>query len=397
MPVYLVHGFRWPRDGFTGIRVHAVLNNLDGLSVEYVQNGSSRCDLIRSLRRAYPDLMKELDQSDLDNEVYAQPGLAGSGRIGGGAGVGRRLEFIEQYNPEDIDGPYATGQPYAYVGDKVVVIAASSGTGVGLNGTSMSQQEALDTTSANTPRRPTPRTTTSHSNSTSKILAATDTTALSINVEDVMANGPGLTNKAWEALADLRDKIAEGEKIGWWVVYNGDPDRSFDDPSDEDEEYDEEIEGVDEEGEENVTPQQREDDIYSDRLERQRSLPLNQKGHRTTESDLPPIPASAIETHPAHISSQYQPQPQPQTPSQVQQQQLPHHYHQVSSPGLTALPPHPSSATVPKQDPFTSISRPNTAPSDIKSKGRDVQDELPKVKEVGKSQGFRRKFFGRKP
>lgn len=50
-----------------------------------------------------------------------------------------------------------------------------------------------------------------------------------------MSNGPVVTPEAWEALAQLRDKIAEGEKIGWWVVYNGDPERSFIDEEEEQE------------------------------------------------------------------------------------------------------------------------------------------------------------------
>jgi hypothetical protein len=67
-------------------------------------------------------------------------------------------------------------------------------------------------------------------------------TALSLNIEDMMAHSPPLTTEAWEALADLRDKLAEREKIGWWVIYNGDPDRDY--PSSEDDDETEDAEGA---------------------------------------------------------------------------------------------------------------------------------------------------------
>lgn len=67
-------------------------------------------------------------------------------------------------------------------------------------------------------------------------------TALSVNVEDVMASGPGVSPAAWEALADLRDKVANGEKIGWFVVYNGDPEREIE-HGESDEDDDDTIDG----------------------------------------------------------------------------------------------------------------------------------------------------------
>ena len=78
------------------------------------------------------------------------------------------LRFIEQYNPADTSAN-ATSQPFAFVTDKV------------------------------------------------------ERSELSIDVGDVMAQGVGAAG--WDALADLRDQIAPGEKIGWFVVYNGDEER----------------------------------------------------------------------------------------------------------------------------------------------------------------------------
>ena len=80
------------------------------------------------------------------------------------------LQFIEQYDPEDCS-PGAHSQPYAYVVDKVIK------------------------------------------------------SDLSVNVAEVMAQGPGGTTASWQAMADLSDKIAEGAPISWYAVYNGDVER----------------------------------------------------------------------------------------------------------------------------------------------------------------------------
>lgn len=340
MPVYLVHGFRWPREGFTGIRVHAVVHNLDDCSVEYIQNENSRADILASFHKAFPEIMKELD-----------------GPVGG-----RRLEFIEQYNPDDMDGPYAVSQPYAFVGDKVVMIAAGPGTGTGPGGGASGpgvaqgisspppsgvgqppapapaaaaggqQQPPLPPESPKTPQKKT-RAATQPMSKSAPFNSPADTAALSINMEEVIADGPGLTNKAWEALADLRDKIAEGEKIGWWVVYNGDPERSFDDveddENDDDEMADEEMVDVPEAADETVAD-------------------------RRLDS-----PTAYLLQHPPLASNQ----------------------------GLTALPVRQAQAA---PSTTTTAARPD------KGKQREVPPEPAKLKESAKSQGLRKKFFGRR-
>ncbi|KAJ9610305.1 hypothetical protein H2200_005082 [Cladophialophora chaetospira] len=407
MPVYLVHGFRWPREGFSGIRVHAVINNLDNLSAEYIQNANSRRDLLRSFRDLYPEIMKELDHSDPETDTYVQPGILGASRAPGG----RRLEFIEQYNPEDLEGEYAVSQPYAYVGDKVVVIAVNPGMGNGSNRpgtstTSASQQKADTPSPTQTQRKPPSRGPTGSMSKAAPFTSYADITALSVNVEEVIADGPGLTNKAWEALADLRDKIAEGEKIGWWVVYNGDPDRSFDGEEDE---YN------DDEGDEYEEMEDVEEEDETEAIARAAISPTSSttvtspgaggaRGHRPAGSDNAPIPTSSIGAYPTtstapaastlgHIASQQQPQSQYQT------------QRQGSSPSLTALPvrpsnpgpaPQPSQAQV--QQPTRS--RPNTAPSEGKGKqkerDKDVPEDPSKLKEANKPLGLRKKFFGRR-
>ena len=242
MPIYLSHGFRWPRDGFTGIRVHAIVNDLEDVSAEYIQNAHSRANILESFRSKFPTLMTELEKP------------------------GRAIDFLEQYDPHD-ESPSATTQPWAFVCDRIVMIAgggnaeyyagqllhkggmrgiigggggggggSGSGTGGGAGGSGgVGRSEAGSTVRKQKERKKTlPMTIAAPFNTPANI------SALSVNMEEVMADGPGMSTEAWQALADLRDQIAEGEKIGWWVVYNGDPDRAFD----EDEEGGEKDEGA---------------------------------------------------------------------------------------------------------------------------------------------------------
>ncbi|KAL6704147.1 hypothetical protein ACN47E_008707 [Coniothyrium glycines] len=76
------------------------------------------------------------------------------------------LRFIEQYDPDDLS---VKDQPYAYVCDIVHEVR------------------------------------------------------LGIDVDDIRGNGVG--EEQWVAIADLRDKVAPGEKLGWFVVVNGDVER----------------------------------------------------------------------------------------------------------------------------------------------------------------------------
>jgi hypothetical protein len=315
MPVYLVHGFRWPREGLTGIRVHAVVHNLDDCSVEYIQNENSRTELLASFRKTYPEIMHELE------------------------GPGRKLEFIEQYNPEDVDGPLAVSQPWAFVGDKVVVFAASpSGGGGGPS------EQPPSTPSSAAQKKPRPAT--QPMSKAAPFNSPPDMAALSVNVEEVVADGPGLTNKAWEALADLRDKIAEGEKIGWWVVYNGDPDRSYDYQDEDEDAY--EYEEMEEDEDEDVDAVEGDEDtIMQPGRRQQQQRPLT----GTNSAARPP-------TVTPHIATQ--------------QQQ-----------GLTALPMRPNHS-----DPTT------VATQFDKGNHKDEVPQGAKDKQSGRS--LRRKFFGKR-
>lgn len=168
MPVYMLHGFRWPRAGFTGIRVYVVLHNLEEAAAEYLQQPLTTELVTESLKKTQPDLMPRLPE----------------------------LQFIEQYDPQD-ESSNTVSQDHAYVAVKVVTIPDGAGASPGLN------------------------------------------------MQDVVEQGSGLSADATEALEELRDRLASGEKIGWFMVYNGDPDRWFP-PSEDEDEYEDEESYVDE-------------------------------------------------------------------------------------------------------------------------------------------------------
>lgn len=319
MPVYLLHGFRWPRGGFTGIRVHIIVHNLDDCSAEYIQNPQSQAELLKSFRSAHPDIMKELEPHTLGN--------------------GKGLQFLEQYDPDDELGETAASQPFAFVGDKVVTIAGGAPVPSGIDSPLASPASAT----APEPATPASAKRSSKGSVSAGIAAAAamKTSALSLNVEEVVAEGPGVTAAAWEAFAELRDKIAPGEKIGWWVVYNGDPGRAYDSDDDEEEEEEGEEEAYDEEVEQGILA---EDPVrgISPPLppppqptfpiaERTRPPPPPPKArlfeqfdpNRSTTQPLPPSPVSPLRSPPTKGSGKRLPgmKALPQQPNPPQQQQ----------------------------------------------------------------------------
>ncbi|KAJ6001438.1 hypothetical protein N7522_006665 [Penicillium canescens] len=168
MPVYMLHGFRWPRAGFTGIRVYIVLHNLEEAAAEYIQQPLTTSLIMDSFNKTNPDLLPRLPE----------------------------LQFIEQYDPAD-ETSGTVSQDYAYVGARVLTIP-DGGDGATAQGGQ--------------------------------------------NIEDVVEQGSGLTEDQTAALEALRDRLAPGEKIGWYLVYNGDPERWFPESESEDGDYSEDYE-----------------------------------------------------------------------------------------------------------------------------------------------------------
>lgn len=62
---------------------------------------------------------------------------------------------------------------------------------------------------------------------------------LSWNTEELDREGAGLSEAGNNALATLRDRLAPGEKLAWWLVYNGDPAREYPRSDDEEDEENE--------------------------------------------------------------------------------------------------------------------------------------------------------------
>lgn len=179
MPVYMLYGFRWPRAGFTGIRVYIVLHNLEDATAEYLQQPVTHQLMLDSLKKTEPGIVSRLPD----------------------------LRFIEQYDPDDTTSETAVSKPFAYVAGKVLTMPDMTSAGM----------------------------------------------SLGLDAEELVKKS-GLDQDAMDALTEFRDKYAAGEKIGWWIVYNGDPDRSF--PQVEEEEEDESLMDEDEYESEDGSEQQ---------------------------------------------------------------------------------------------------------------------------------------------
>jgi len=152
MPVYLIHGFRWPRAGVPSVRVYIVLEDLEDAAAEYIQEPTTTQVLLESFTRNHPGLMSHLPN----------------------------LLFIEQYDPEDISDA-AVSQPYAYVASRAVTLPDNA--------------------------RP--------------------KDGLSKPIDESKAEGLRPSAKELEALKKLRDHIAPEQEIGYWIIYNGDPEREY--------------------------------------------------------------------------------------------------------------------------------------------------------------------------
>lgn len=251
--------------------MHILLHNLEDASAEYIQTSGSQASILKSFREKWPEIMSELDASL----------------------VGRQLAFVEQYDPEDEGGEHSYSQPHAFVADRVVELA------VGAQSLSRSMvspgRDRLSPTSPRSPMSPRSSKNVPTPSKNSFFRALVNPQSLSVNVEDVVAEGPGLSAKGWDALADLRDKIAAGEKIGWWVVYNGDPERWYE-GKEEDADEDEEEYDTDEEMEEllqetTLSEQEDEDDktvTLEDPRPKQKVIPKRPSGAPDMLSDILP-------------------------------------------------------------------------------------------------------------
>lgn len=87
MPVYFIHGFRWPR---ALIRIHIILHNLEDCAAEWLVAPGTTREMLENFHQLYPESMEHLKQ----------------------------LRFVEQYDPNDTSAGSGS-QPFAYVADVV--------------------------------------------------------------------------------------------------------------------------------------------------------------------------------------------------------------------------------------------------------------------------------------
>ncbi|OJD18959.1 hypothetical protein AJ78_01071 [Emergomyces pasteurianus Ep9510] len=90
------------------------------------------------------------------------------------------LQLIEQYDPEDLTTD-AVSQPYAYVAAKTMTMGARALSGAGLG----------------------------------------------LSPQDILQQDPGLSTAGTDVFKKLRDELAPDSEIGWFVVYNGEPERAY--------------------------------------------------------------------------------------------------------------------------------------------------------------------------
>lgn len=269
-------------------------------------------------------------------------------------GNGKGIQFLEQYDPDDVMGENVASQPHAFVADRVVVMAGGPPASV-----TSDSATATPTPTSPSSEPPTPASMrrSSKGSVTAGIAAAAaaKTQALSLNIEEVVAEGPGVTAAAWEAFAQLRDKIAPGEKIGWWVVYNGDPERAYDSEDDEDEEEEEDYE---EEAAEDTITEETEPEMASI----SQPLPASPK-FPIAERKRPPQP-----TPKPRMFEQSDPNRNTTTTSTTTQlasptsplRSPPSRGSGKRLPGMTALPPQPSQQQ--QQQQFPEPTKPRVAP-----------------------------------
>lgn len=279
--------------------------------------------------------------------------------------TGRTIHFLEQYDPADELSDMAVSQKQAFVADRVITIAAGD-TGL-LNAAALGR--AIPSHSRNASQRNSAASGGVPSQRSTSPAPKRSSTSLSLNVEDAMSSGPAVTPQQWEALAELRDKLAEGEKIGWWIIYNGDPDRFAGD----DQEY--------EEADEHNSDALAEDDDGARTPTQYEPLPY------TNGLLGRPLPSLL----PAHMKPQLYygrnkeaigtaiPHPPPSSERAVQDQSI--------SPRPKSSKGFVNPLSLRKKSSRANLQPPATKVEDI--------PEPPKLKEINKKDSFRHKFFGR--
>jgi len=286
--------------------------------------------------------------------------------------TGKTLYFIEPYDPNDEHSASAVSSKYVFVADRVITFAAGSAHMV----IPPNQQELRrhennirvpngdrPKTSSSTDRSIYATSTVSSINSTT--VPQRDPTALFLNADEITTSGPNIPHEAWEAFAELRDKCAENEKIGWWIVYNGDPERAYE----EHDHGESDAEGAELEGTGTRTPTQAEHLSCNSALGQPLpSLLPPELKHLRYEAKTEQVPIATAIPHP--------PPPPLEKPAIVKD-------------GKTLTRPKSSRS-------FSMPLRKKPSKANLPIPKNDDIPDPPKLKEMNKKEGFRLKFFGRR-
>ena len=169
------------------IRIHVIINNLENAAPDYTMATKTNDVFVTNLQTLYPELTKRLP----------------------------KLQMVEEYDPHDFNDEGR--EEYAWVANYTVSL------------NSLVQSDEEQKKKAQSKRLSTP------SKSTPNNIGA--------RIESTISSG--MDSDAVEAITGIRDQVAGGQEVGWWIVFNGDPQREgLDDSEDaEDEDDDEETEG----------------------------------------------------------------------------------------------------------------------------------------------------------
>lgn len=237
MPTYLVHGFRWPREA---IRIHIIIFDLEDAAAEWIVAPATAITLLNSFYTLYdflppskspaastsggaPSSSDAVEFSNVKSE-RAISGVAGRSLQKGKDGTKKALKFndwsvvklLEHYDPQDES---CVSQPYAYVADYIVPVALSLDVEAEI--AAYKEKLRVEAQSMLSPRVASPHTEDAQlSNDTSRTASADQ----SESEERGKNKQPGWLEK-------LRDQLAKGQSIGWYVVFCGDEERTVPDLS----------------------------------------------------------------------------------------------------------------------------------------------------------------------
>ena len=154
--------------------------------MEYIQNDNSRASLLMSFRKNYSDTMVELEKG------------------------GRRIDFLEQYDPDDDDPKTAVSQPYAFVCDRVAMIAGGSNA-------EYYSSKLMQNKQAKSGRQVKERAKTQPMSLAAPYNSPANITALSANMENVIAEGFRVQHRTVGG-AGRFERQASRRRKDWMVV-----------------------------------------------------------------------------------------------------------------------------------------------------------------------------------